>query len=212
MWCCRSVMPADELAFLAESLAERNILLVVDEVYHPLYFGAARATAVRLPNTVVIGDLSKAFSLSGLRIGWAIEPDAARRHQLIDARGYFTISNSAVTEHLAALALRHCTRLLKRLDAVARSNLAALDDFMQANDEVISWIRPVGGTTAFPWLNDGSDSRRFCESLAASGVLTAPGDCFSSPNHFRIGFCRQAEGFGDALAIASAVLQRGQQH
>ena len=205
-------MPADELAFLAEFLAERNILLVVDEVYHPLYFGAARATAVRLPNTVVIGDLSKAFSLSGLRIGWAIEPDAARRHQLIDARGYFTISNSAVTEHLAALALRHCTRLLKRLDAVARSNLAALDDFMQANDEVITWIRPVGGTTAFPWLNDGSDSHRLCESLAASGVLTAPGDSFSSPNHFRIGFARQAEGFADALAITSAVLRRGRWH
>jgi aspartate/methionine/tyrosine aminotransferase len=68
----------------------------------------------------------------------------------------------------------------------------------------------AGGTTAFPWLNDGSDSRPICESLAASGVLTAPGDCFSAPNHFRIGFARQAEGFGDALAIASAVLQRGQ--
>ncbi len=100
-----AVIEPSELAILAESLAEREIPLVVDEVYHPLYFDGRATTAVPPPNTIIIGDLSKAYSLSGLRIGWVIDADRARRERLIDARGYFTISNSVVTEFLAVISL-----------------------------------------------------------------------------------------------------------
>jgi aspartate/methionine/tyrosine aminotransferase len=196
-----------ELASLAEALAERKVPLVVDEVYHPLYFGPPAMTTARLANTVVISDMSKAFSLSGLRIGWVIDADASRRERLVEARGYFTISNSVVTEFLGALALQNAPRLLERLESVARSNLALLEDFMDANRDVVSWVPPVGGTVVFPWLNSGADARPFCEALAARGVLTAPGDCFNIPSHFRIGLGAQAEGFADALAIATGVLR-----
>jgi aspartate/methionine/tyrosine aminotransferase len=202
-----AVIAASELARLAESLDERRIPLVVDEVYHPLYFDARATTAAVLPNTLVIGDLSKAHSLSGLRVGWVIDADDARRERLIDARGYFTISSSVVTELLAEVALKNRQRLLERLESVARSNLAALDEFVRTNGDVLDWVRPVGGTTAFPWLKAGGDSRPLCESLASHGVLTAPGDCFDAPDHFRIGFGAQASGFGEALAIASEVLR-----
>src|SRR5687768_3526236 len=56
-----SVMPQTELARLAANLEQRLIPLVVDEVYHPLYHGAAvTASAAKLSNTIVVGDLSKA--------------------------------------------------------------------------------------------------------------------------------------------------------
>jgi aspartate/methionine/tyrosine aminotransferase len=82
-----AVMPPLEVAKLAEALASREIPLLVDEVYHPLYFGAAAPSAARLRNTIVVGDMSKALSLSGLRIGAAsasstcaaISPSPARR-------------------------------------------------------------------------------------------------------------------------------------
>jgi aspartate/methionine/tyrosine aminotransferase len=204
-----AVINPAELAMLAESLAERELPLVIDEVYHPLYFDAAAATAASLPNTIVIGDMSKAYSLSGLRIGWVIDRNATRRERLVDARGYFTISNSVITELLASVALENRARLLERLERVACANHAALTDFMRANDRVLGWIRPAGGTTAFPWLKGGGDTRPLCETLAARGVLTVPGECFDSPNHFRIGFGVQASGFREALAIASEVLREG---
>src|SRR4051812_12303242 len=56
-----SVMPAAEQLKLAETLATRGIPLIVDEVYHPLYFGGAAPTATALSNTIVIGDFAKAL-------------------------------------------------------------------------------------------------------------------------------------------------------
>ena len=51
----------------------------------------------------------KPTPLSGLRIGWIIDANDTRRQGYVDARGYFTISNSVVTEHLAAIALSNHT-------------------------------------------------------------------------------------------------------
>lgn len=201
-----AVMPERETAALARTLADRNVPLIVDEVYHPLYFAGSAPSAARLSNTIVVGDLSKALSLSGLRIGWLIERDPARRERLVDLRSYFTISGSPVTEALAALALGAVPAIVARLEAVARANLALFEGFMAEQRDLIAWVRPAGGTTAFPWLRDGGDARSFSEALAREGVLVAPGDCFEAPEHFRVGFGAQANGFREALAIAGRVL------
>jgi aspartate/methionine/tyrosine aminotransferase len=203
-----AVMAEAELAKLADVLANRDATLVVDEVYHPLYFeGGRAASAAALPNTIVIGDMSKALSLSGLRIGWLIDRDAARRDRLIDARSYFTISGSPITEAIAAIALDAQSAILARLQATASENLRALDAFFSARRGLLDWVRPRGGTTAFPWFADGRDARPFCEALARAGVLVAPGDCFGAKEHFRVGFAAEASGFADALAIAADVLR-----
>src|SRR5271155_1218010 len=54
-----SVMEEAELRRLAELLTERGIPLLVDEVYHPLYFGAEVPSAAKVPNAIVISDFSK---------------------------------------------------------------------------------------------------------------------------------------------------------
>ena len=204
-----SVMERSELEYLAAALAERAIPLLVDEVYHPLYFGRARESAATLTNTLVVSDLSKALSLPGLRMGWIIDRDAGRRARLIDARSYFTISGSPLTEALAVHALSHHGKILERLDTVARVNRAALERFMGAHKEQLDWVAPSGGTVAFPWRLDGRSSRPLCEALAGEGVLFAPGDCFGAAEHLRIGFGAQAQGFAQALEIVSRCLARG---
>jgi aspartate/methionine/tyrosine aminotransferase len=203
-----SVMPQTELARLAANLQQRLIPLVVDEVYYPLYHSApASASAAQLSNTIVVGDLSKALSLPGLRVGWLIDRDARRRERLIDLRSYFTISGSPLTEAIAAHALAHRAEILGRLRAVAAANLVALQDFMSAHEDTLGWVAPAGGTTVFPWLRDGSDARDLCVALAKAGVLFAPGYCFDAPEHFRLGFGAQAEGFAQALNIVSDTLR-----
>src|SRR5690349_11821880 len=203
-----SVMPPEEIARLAASLEHRLIPLVVDEVYHPLYHGApAAASAARLPNTIVLGDLSKALSIPGVRIGWLIDRDAQRRERLINLRSYFTISCSPLTEAVAAHALANRETVLARVRAVAQTNLAVLREFMDAHQDVFDWVPPAGGTTAFPWLLDGSNARELCTTVAGAGVLLAPGDCFDAPEHFRLGFGAQAEGFARALEIVSETVR-----
>lgn len=201
-----SIMARAQMLRLARLLAERGIPLIVDEVYHPLYFQAPMPSAADLPNTIVVGDLSKALSLSGLRIGWLIDRDPRRRERLINLRSYFTVSGSPVTEAIAAHALRHRRDVLARLEGVARQNRAALEEFMREQAGVLGWVAPEGGTVAFPWSLDMRDTRPTCEALARAGVLVVPGDCFDVPANLRIGFGMQAEGFREALGVAASVL------
>jgi aspartate/methionine/tyrosine aminotransferase len=202
-----SVAPREEIEAIAGGLAERGIPLIVDEVYHPLYFGAPQKTAAPIANVNVMGDMSKAMSLAGLRIGWLIEHDSERRKKIVDARGYFTISSSPLLEKLAAHALINSGAVLDRLSDVATANLDALARTMERVSDVLGWVRPEGGTVCFPWFRDGRNSRPFCERLAAAGVLVAPGDCFKMPDHMRVGFGAQAEGFSDALAVFEKTLR-----
>lgn len=201
-----SIMPADEQRKLAGALATRGIPLVVDEVYHPLYHGAAVPSAAGLPNTIVLGDFAKALSIPGLRIGWLVDADATRREAFMNLRSYFTISCSPLAEAIGAHVLAHSTQVLDRLRAVSGANLSLLSTFMHEHREALGWTPPAGGTTCFPWLRDGRDARELCELLARNGVLLAPGDCFDLPAHFRIGVGALTSGYEDALEIFGAVL------
>jgi len=201
-----SVMPLAEQRKLAEALATRGIPLIVDEVYHPLYFTEPAPSAGALPNTIVLGDFAKALSIPGLRIGWLIDRDVRRREALLDMRSYFTISGSPLTEAVGAHALAHASEIVARLSQVARGNLALLARFMEEQRAVLAWAPPGGGTTVFPWLRDGRDARPLCEALAKAGVLVAPGDCFEMPAHFRVGFGAMRSGYADALEIFRGVL------
>jgi aspartate/methionine/tyrosine aminotransferase len=147
----------------------------------------------------VLGSFSKALSLSGLRVGWIIDRDAKRQRQYGDARGYFTISNSPLTEQLAEVALRQRDQILARTSKVVAANLQLLDQFFAEWKDELGWVPPGGGMICFPWLKRGGDARVFCRAVAERGTLLAPGDCFQMPEHFRLGFGVMEEGFGNAL-------------
>lgn len=179
--------------------AERGIQLVSDEVYHPIYHGRKTTSAARLPHATVIHDLSKAFSIAGVRTGWMIEHDAQRRQQYWTARAYFSISNGTTGEILAEIAIRNRDKILGKAQETATRNLQLLDRFMEEHREVLGWIRPPGGMTAFPWLVSGEDARPFCQAATDRGILLAPGDCFEVPAHFRLGFAAAGAEFSQAL-------------
>ncbi|HKU25388.1 MAG TPA: aminotransferase class I/II-fold pyridoxal phosphate-dependent enzyme [Candidatus Sulfotelmatobacter sp.] len=176
--------------------AESN---VCDEVYHPIYHGEERKSAARLPHATVIGDFSKAFSLPGVRTGWIVEHDAQRRQQYWTARAYFTITNSSTGEILSEIAIRKRDIVLGKTQETATRNLKLLDAFMAEHRDVLGWIRPEGGMTAFPWLVSGENARPFCQAAAEQGILLAPGDCFDAPSHFRLGFATAGNDFSRAL-------------
>lgn len=189
----------EEMEILHDFCAERGIQLVSDEVYHPIYHGRRTKSAARLPHATVIADLSKAFSIAGVRTGWMIEHDAKRRQQYWTARAYFSICNSTTGEILSEVAIRNRDVVLGKTQEVASRNLKMLDGFMQEHRDVLGWIPPQGGMTAFPWLVSGEDARPFCKAAAEGGILLAPGDCFAVPSHFRLGFAAVGDDFAQAL-------------
>jgi aspartate/methionine/tyrosine aminotransferase len=202
-----SVMSDEEMQSLHDFCFEHGIQFISDQVYHPIYHGPAMRSAARLPHATVIGDFSKALCLSGLRIGWIVDRDRARRERYHNARNYFTITANVFGERLAALALRHSQKIYARARDVATRNLALLDPLFSEHAGYLQWLRPQGGMTAFPWLADGTDTREFCKRLAKRGVLIVPGDCFGQPSHFRLGFAASGDRFPLAIERFAEFLQ-----
>jgi aspartate/methionine/tyrosine aminotransferase len=202
-----AVVPESEMEALHNFCADRGVQIVFDEVYHPIYHGPPMRSASRLPGATVVSDFSKAFCLSGLRIGWMIERDARRREQYLNARSYFTVSSTVLAESLAALAARCREAIYDRARRVAQTNLKLLDAVFSEHADLIRWVRPAGGMTAFPWLASGMDAREFCRTMARAGVLVVPGDCFGAPSHFRIGVAASGDRFPRAMERIAAVLE-----
>ena len=194
-----AVVSDSEMEALHEFCAGRGIQLVSDEVYHPIYHGTPSRSAARLPHATVIADLSKAFSIAGVRTGWMIEHDARRRQQYWTARAYFSVTNSTTGEILSEIAVRKRDVVLGKAQQVASRNLKLLESFMADHRDVLGWIPPQGGMTAFPWLLSGEGERPFCQAAAERGMLLAPGDCFDAPSHFRLGFAATGDNFSKGL-------------
>ncbi len=180
---------------IAELAADAGAHLLSDEVYRFLELDVTD----RLPagadlgsHGVSLGVMSKAFALAGLRIGWLATHDA----RLLDAaarfKDYTTICASAPAEILALIALRERETVLARSRRIVADNLALLDGFFERRDRHFGWVRPRGGSIAFPSLRAGVPVERFVgDLLEAEGVLLAPGSIFGHPgSHFRLGFGR----------------------
>jgi aspartate/methionine/tyrosine aminotransferase len=177
-----------EMRALHDFAAARGIQFVSDEVFHPIYHGRETDSSATLPHATVVGDLSKALSLPGLRLGWIVERDSGRRKEYLNAREYVTVSNTPMGEFLGEIAIRHHDKVLGRTREVTRANLQLLDGALARFPGVLDWVRPMGGMTGFVRLVAGGDARPFCEAALQYGLLLAPGDCWGIPDHFRIGF------------------------
>ncbi|MGD8429358.1 MAG: aminotransferase class I/II-fold pyridoxal phosphate-dependent enzyme, partial [Ectothiorhodospiraceae bacterium] len=67
---------AGELERLAALAAERELALVVDEIYHGLHYDVEPATALRhAPGAMVVNSFSKYFGMTGWRLGWLVVPE-----------------------------------------------------------------------------------------------------------------------------------------
>ncbi len=185
----------DEWGRLTAELADRGIHLLSDEVYRYLEFDPAdrvTAGADAFDRGISLGVMSKSFAMAGLRIGWLATRDRDLLARCAAFKDYTTICAAAPSEILALIGLRARDAVLARSRAIVATNMPLLDDFFARWGERFSWVRPRGGSIAFPRLDPAVDVDRFATDLVeAEGVLLLPGSRFDHPgNHFRIGYGR----------------------
>jgi aspartate/methionine/tyrosine aminotransferase len=199
-----ATIPKSVLTGLVDRARERNIIVISDEVYRPLFHGISPTDEEYPPSlismgyarTVVTGSMSKAYALAGIRVGWIASRDKAIIEILASARDYTTISVSQVDDRIASYALSTSVlhALLRRNINLAKTNLAILEAFVDKHDEICSWVKPTAGTTAFiKFENDDKpvDDVRLClDLLEKTKVMVMPGSrCFGDNKDFR-GFVR----------------------
>jgi len=178
---------------LIELASKNGTYIFSDEVYRYMEVDEM----LRLPSIadeyergISLNVMSKSFGLAGLRIGWLATKDSEFLREVGSYKLYTSICNSAPSEILAIMALRSRERIFKRNRAIMLTNLEILDEFMDRNQTLLSWVRPQSGTIAMIKLLIPISVEAFTEDLIqAQGVLIMPGSFFDlSGNFFRIGF------------------------
>jgi aspartate/methionine/tyrosine aminotransferase len=188
-------MPLGVFQQVMKLAAAHNIIVFSDEVYRELEHDPAH----RLPaacdlyeRAVSLGSMSKTYGLPGLRLGWLASCDAEILRKCLEFKFYTTICNSAPSEFLTALALRHREKLVKRNLEIVQRNLALLDRFFVERAQLFSWMKPNASPIGFAEYKGKRDVPEFCESVVRDcGVLLLPGTVYDEPRHIRFGFGRK---------------------
>jgi len=219
-----AVLKKSFLQEVVDIASEKNITILGDEVYRPIFHSMSpldkdfppSLLSMGYENVVVTGSMSKAYSLAGIRIGWIASRSSEIIETIASARHYTTISVSHFDEQVAAFALHSSTihNLLARNIQLARTNIALLEKFVLKNDDECEWVKPVAGTTAFiKFHREGKpvDSVDFCKKLLEkTGVLFTPGKCFGEEwkGYVRVGFVNHTEIIEPGLSEATKFVRK----
>ena len=204
-----STYPVDLLVKLGQIAIERDILVMSDEIYEKLIYGNAefRCFATldpRLPErTIIVSGVSKAYAMTGWRIGWTLAPVALSK--VIDNLQSQQTSNPCSISQYAAIAglegpqegietmrLEFSKRrdyVLQRLRAIPQVTFAEPGGAFYAFFNVSAYFgRPLpGGKT----VNDASE---FCTALLEEAhVALVTGDAFEAPGYVRLSFATNLE-------------------
>jgi aminotransferase len=168
----------EEIAALAE---ERDLLVLSDEIYDRLVYGVKHTCFSSLPRmrerTVVLQGFSKAYAMTGFRVGYALGPEpllAAMRkvHQ------YTIMSAPTVGQHVALSAIAHAEEAV--LAMVAEYDRRRQLIVAGMNEIGLTCFEPRGAFYAFPSIAvTGMDDETFAESLLQEEkVAVVPGSAF----------------------------------
>jgi aspartate/methionine/tyrosine aminotransferase len=191
-----------EICELARSVGSR---VLVDEVYLEAMFENAPPSSVHLgPEFIATSSLTKGYGLSGLRCGWILaEPELAE--QMRRLHDIFGSLAPHPAERLSVVALAKLPQIAARAKKILESNRAALNQFLDARDD-LEVVRTDSGTTSFPRLRSGS-VEELCRLLHEKyETAVVPGRFFEMPQHFRIGMCCEPEKFKAGVERLSAAL------
>lgn len=189
------LMPPDVFHGVLALAASRGIIVFSDEVYRELEHDPSQrlpAACEAYEHAVSLGSMSKTYGLPGLRLGWFACHDAGIRQRCLEFKYYTTICNSAPSEFLTALALRHREVLVKRNLEIVKRNLGLLDAFIRQRSDHFEWVKPNASPIGFARLKPERDLLSFCEEVVReSGVLLLPGTVYDQPRHIRFGYGRK---------------------
>jgi aspartate/methionine/tyrosine aminotransferase len=73
------VIPEEDMAAVAEMLAHRELIVLSDEIYSRLSYGAAPVSITKFPGmldkTIILDGFSKTWAMTGWRMGWGVMPE-----------------------------------------------------------------------------------------------------------------------------------------
>ncbi len=199
-----AVMERSDLEALAEVLDGTDICVISDEIYAELTFGGEHVSAAAVANlkerTILINGFSKAFSMTGWRLGYACGP-APIITQITKIHQYAIMCAPTASQFAAIEALRNCEKEVERMrEEYDDRRRIIVNGF---NELGLSCREPKGAFYAFPCIKStGLSSEEFCEKLLESKkVAVVPGTAFgnSGEGFVRASYCYSIDHIKEAL-------------
>ncbi len=176
-----AIMKEEDLRAIADILRDTNIMVLSDEIYAEMTYGAKHISIASLPGmrerTVVVNGFSKAYAMTGWRMGYTAAP-APISEQMVKLH-QFAIMCAPTTSQFAALeALKNGDPDIEMMTREYNMRRRFLVDGLR--EIGIPCFEPEGAFYVFPNVGVfGMTSEQFCERLLyEGGVAIVPGTAF----------------------------------
>ena len=175
------IMGREDLEALADVLRETDIMVITDEIYAELTYGQHHVSMANIPDmyerTIVINGFSKAYSMTGWRMGYVCGPK-----ELIGAmtklHQYGIMSAPTTSQYAAIEAMNNGDQDIEAMkDEYDGRRRFLVDGFRKLGLEC---FEPRGAFYTFPCIKStGLTSEEFCDRfLAEERVAVIPGSAF----------------------------------
>lgn len=205
------IMTKEQLEALLPVIERHDLLVVSDEIYGELTYGGTHCSVASLPamkeRTVLIGGFSKAFAMTGWRIGYVCAPDELDA-AMLKIHQYTALCAPRVSQHAAAAALSAgfedgfaaVAHMRDEYDIRRRFLLRAFAD------AGLPCFEPRGAFYAFPSVgNTGLSAEEFATRLLSEEhVAVVPGDAFGACGGKNVR-CSYATGMADLAEAAERI-------
>lgn len=200
-----AIMEYEDLVAISKVLENTNIIVISDEIYAELTFNgkphiSPASIDVLRERTITINGFSKAFSMTGWRLGFACGPKEIME-QMIKIHQFAIMCAPTTSQYAAIEALKNCdddvAYMMNEYNMRRRMMVAGF------NKIGLSCREPKGAFYAFPSIKStGMTSEEFCEKLLYSKkVAVVPGTAFgeSGEGFVRASYCYSVEHINEAI-------------
>jgi aminotransferase len=189
-----ATLSREEVEKIARVCIDNDLLVITDEIYSELTYSGQHSSIAALPGmkerTIFLHGFSKAFAMTGFRIGYACAP-AALTEAMLRVHQYSMLCASIISQEAAIEAL---TRGLDDIAAMREQYRLRRNFIVKTFNEVgLPCHMPNGAFYAFPSIREtGLTSREFAvQLLEQQRVAVVPGDAFGpgGEGHVRASYC-----------------------
>ena len=208
-----AVYTAEELEALMKVLREYpDVYILADEIYNELNYGKSSVTfsyfsdfADRL---ILINGVSKAYAMTGYRIGWLMSKNKAFINACIRLQGQQLTCATMVAQKAAEAALtgsQECVAEMRNVFASRRKLICEL----AARIPGLKFHEPEGAFYLFPDVSAWGTGDEVAERLLDEAhVAVVPGSAFGCPSCIRLSYAVSEEDIRKAMARIAALLTK----
>ena len=176
-----AIMTREDLEAIAEVIIKHDLYVISDEIYAELTYSGNHVSIASLPGmrerTIVIGGFSKAFAMTGWRLGYAMGP-AMIMEQMIKIHQFAIMCAPTTSQYAAIVAMRDCDKdVVHMREAYDQRRRYMLNAFKEMG---LPCFEPKGAFYLFPDIREfGIPSEKFATRLLkAKKLAVVPGDAF----------------------------------